>query len=306
MNKMKNNRFQITPLLLAVTMLIVGCEDKTSQEYVQDYVFEGYLTAGTEMPEMRLSTTAPVNQSYVFEDFAIDDAELRIFQLDVNNPQDTLDTISYIPDVNNPGIYIPAKFHRVEPGGRYAMETYIPEDDHYLRSETIVPELIEVLDTNKDTVTYQVDQFGVTYRRSDYLGRQNYLIVTVEALDTVNYGLTPFYAQQLEEDDENKNSLSVNSSGIINEGNYQVTADNTVTIELPWLAVAFYGPTRLRTYTLDDNIYNFRRTQDTQLGGGTISPGEIYNVIDPIEGGTGIFGAYSQAISQVFIKNPFE
>ena len=52
------------------------------------------------------------------------------------------------------------------------------------------------------------------------------------------------------------------------------------------------------------NIFNYITSQVMQGGGSTLSPGEIPNVIDPIEGGTGLFGSYAKVTRTVFIRRP--
>jgi hypothetical protein len=90
-------------------------------------------------------------------------------------------------------------------------------------------------------------------------------------------------------------ALRITNSPIINEGNYDINQDGTLTIRLPWIAVAFFGENRLTASALDDNLYDFIRTQTVQQGGSTLSPGEIPNVIERIEGGTGVFGSFARS-----------
>lgn len=289
---------------ISVLLWIGGCDlTDDNQSYVKEYVVEAYLEAGSNISTLNLSTTAPVSDLYSFADFAVPNAEVNVYHLSEDGT-DTLDTIPFRDHNSFDGVYVPLKSHTVQGNGRYDLDiTVTADNNHKISSSTFVPAEFEILSTDNDTVVYQLEQFEVTYTRSDYRGRQNYLIVTVVAQDTTNYGLTPFYADQLDDDDVTKEDFISNSSGIINEGNYEIE-NNTLTIQLPWLAVAFYGPQELQTYTIDDNIYDFRRSQNTQFGGSTLSPGEIYDVIDNIEGGTGVFGSYSVKKSNTFIQEP--
>lgn len=52
-------------------------------------------------------------------------------------------------------------------------------------------------------------------------------------------------------------------------------------------------------------MYDFVRSESVQLGGSTLSPGEIQNVITHVEGGLGIFGSLASDTIQTYIK-PFE
>ena len=95
--------------------------------------------------------------------------------------------------------------------------------------------------------------------------------------------------------------LRITESPIINEGNYEINENGTITVKLPWLAVAFFGPNRLTANALDDNMFDFIRSQTVQQGGSTLAPGEIPNVIDRVEGGTGIFGSLARSSYEVLI-----
>jgi hypothetical protein len=55
---------------------------------------------------------------------------------------------------------------------------------------------------------------------------------------------------------------------------------------------------------VDDNIFDFVRSHTVQQGGSTLSPGEIPNVLDRVEGGTGIFGSSAQITYETFVKRP--
>ena len=41
------------------------------------------------------------------------------------------------------------------------------------------------------------------------------------------------------------------------------------------VAIIFYGPNRIFANALDDNLYDYIRSQSIQQGGSTFSPGEI-------------------------------
>lgn len=302
---MKNFILLLT-ISFATSLLFTGCNiADNNQPYQRQYVVESYLEAGSEISKLNLSVTAPVDELYSYQKFAVSDAEVRVYHLSEDG-KDTLNIIPFKAQNTPKGVaYFPLESDTVQGNSRYDLDIVVPSDNnHRITSSTLVPAEFDVLSTDNDTLMYQIQQFEVTYTRSDYRGRQNYLIVSVIAQDTTNYGLTPFYADQLDDDDVTKEDFISNSSGIINEGNYEIGPDNTLTIRLPWLAVAFYGPQELQTYTIDDNIYDFRRSQTSQFGGSTLSPGEIYDVIDNVEGGTGIFGSYAVQKSNTFVQKP--
>jgi hypothetical protein len=151
-------------------------------------------------------------------------------------------------------------------------------------------------------VTYQRNpQFRATTSQSTYPERQSYYIFTVNAIDPEEEDLTPLYADFVDDEDE-LSDFFVNSSGIINQENYDINTDQSITISLPWLGVAFYGANDIIINAIDDNMYDFLRSQDVQGGGALLSPGEIQNVVYNIAGGIGIFGSMASDTNRVFIR----
>ena len=113
--------------------------------------------------------------------------------------------------------------------------------------------------------------------------------------------MTPFYAEFVGED-EDLDDVLITESPPINEQNYDINDDGTLTIRLPWIAVAFYGPNRITASTVDDNLYDFLRSQQVQQGGSTFSPGEIPNVIAHVDGGTGVFGSLARVAADIQVE----
>ncbi|MEX0929546.1 MAG: hypothetical protein WDZ53_09085, partial [Balneolales bacterium] len=112
-----------------------------------------------------------------------------------------------------------------------------------------------------------------------------------------NFELTPFW-QNAEND---QNSFEIINSGIINQENY-VIENEALVLRYPWIGIAYYGPNEINTYAIDDNVYDFYRSQSVQLGGSTLSPGEIPNIIYNVDGGIGLFGGMAGAGVRIFIS----
>ena len=89
-----------------------------------------------------------------------------------------------------------------------------------------------------------------------------------------------------------------------NEDNYDVNPDGTLTIRYPWLGITFYGPNRLIANALDDNLYDFIRSQSVQQGGSTFAPGEIPNPLARVNGAHGVFGSYARVSFDLFVIRP--
>ncbi len=290
--------FWIFPLLLfAACDLDVYKQD----DYNELYVVEGFLVADKTFPQIRISTTARIGERYDFGDRAVDGAAVRVFEL--NESGTKIAAIVYQQDIQ-PGVYVPVSTEEtVKPGTRYALEVSgLPDPDAFITSQTYVPQRFEIVHLNTDTLRFQGPmQFEINITRGVYPGRQNIYVFTTEALDTANYPLTPLYRNEFAEDFGGESFQLISSPGI-HEGNYEINDDNTINIRLPWLMIAYLGPNRISAYAIDDNIYDFYRSADVQLGGSTQSPGEIENVIYRVEGGIGLFGSMAGISTDIYVQ----
>jgi len=217
-------------------------------------------------------------------------------------PYRTTDTVGfYVPDSPTP---------TVQGGTTYRLRAELPEGGS-IRAETTVPTAIEIVNTENTDATFQsADQPSFTVTRSDVTDVPAALIFTTTSLldfdamsedDLINE-FTPFYKDAYDPDDDDIEDFKVTSSGILNEANFEVNSDGTITIDFPWIAVAFYGENEVAVSVLDRALYDYIRTQEAQQGG--LSPGEIPNIVDNIEGGTGIFGSYARASASINVQRP--
>lgn len=283
-------------LLLAVAS-ITACDPYEQDDYVEQVVVQSWLIADEPLPMLKLSRTVPINQVYSFENAAISNASVVVRLLDAAGQVER----SYTYYNSAPGIYLPVEDNiLVEPLRRYELLVRI-EGKPDITAQTLIPGRFETVGQNNNRIKYQgTEQLEIEVTRSVYPGRQNYYVFTIETLDPENAELTPFYADVL--DDEDRADVYLNQSGILFEANTELDpVKNTLKFKLPWIGVAFYGPTRITTNAIDDAMYNFIRTKDVQLGGSTLSPGEINNVATNVTNGIGIFGSYARSSIEVII-----
>lgn len=300
--------------IIALPLFLVsvwGCEVYQQDEYEEYYVVESYLVAGRNLQQIRLSTTAPAFEFYSFENTAVAGATVHV-QLLAANGTGVDQTFDYT--MTSPGIYLPNVDHAVLPSRTYQLFVSIPEgmSDHVLTGQTIVPGDFSILAGIQDTLVYQsTEQLEVTFSESSYPGRQNVYIFNTISEEPIVENLTPLYFDFFDGQENEQDALDLlvefsnTSSGLLNEANFTQNTDGTVTIRYPWLAVAFFGNNKIVANTIDDNLFDYIRSSSVQLGGSTLSPGEIQNVITNIEGGIGVFGAVSTDTLPTFIK-PFE
>lgn len=289
---------------LAIAFMFFGC-DSLEVQGVDDYVVEAYLIEGEEFPIVRLSRTAKVNEQYDFTELAVTDATTRIDLLDGSGNVES--TVTYSQRQN---LYWPDDTAIVQAGRTYRLTVDIPGEDESITATTLVPGAFAILEGKPDSVLYQSqEQFAVNVTESAYPGRQAVYIFSVEALEPSVENLTPFYREVVDpgEDGGDIDDVIINESFVINEANFEQLSDGTFSIKLPWLAVAFYGTNNIVVNALDDNLYDFSRSFVVQQGGSTLSPGEIPNVIDHIDGAAGIFGSISrQSVEVVVLEGPFQ
>ncbi len=291
--------------LLLAFLLLAACDTVGTVEHSTQYVVESYQVAGAPLQPVRLSRSAPVDAVFDFATLAVTGARVAVYLLDAAG--EVAETYDYRPSGER-GVYVPARLDEVRPLRRYRLEVTFPDSDDRITAETLVPGTFDALATNRDTVVYQgTEQFEITVTPSLYPGRQSFYIFSIEALEADFDHLTPFYRDIIDPDADDPDNLDdyvVNESPIVNEGNYETTPEGTLVIRVPWLAVVFFGDTRVTVNALDDNLYDFIRTQSVQQGGPTLAPGEIPNVLTHVDGGTGIFGSLARVSIPVFIAPP--
>ena len=292
--------------LILLSLLLTSCELYTQDEYEPYVVVESYLIESNPFPAVRLSTTAASSDFYSFEEYAVDNAIVAIHLLrdvDLSIEQ----TISYT--LLEPGIYLPSTSEfQVLPGRLYQLEASVPGYEQLIKAVTRVPNRIEIIEAIQDTVIYQSEeQIELTVSSEPSSENQSVFVFNSIALDTLVENLTPFY-RSLFEDDPIENSLtelSQTSSGTLNEGNFTRNPDGTITLVFPWIGVSFYENNQVICNVIDQNLYDLLRSQSVQLGGSTLSPGEIQNAIYNIEGAIGIFGSLSSdTVSTYILPNP--
>ncbi len=291
-------------LLVASVLLVTGaCDPYTQDSYTEQVVVEAYLTAGNLMPPVRLSTTAEATVFYNFEQLALRNAQVMIWELDEQSEQKE-SRITYQEE--SPGIYQPTEKRRVIPGAKYLLEVIHP-DYQTIFAQTQVPKAFSILNGIPDTLRYQsTEQLSLELSAEAAEQGQNYYIINTVAKNPFEELLTPFYREFLgdeneEEKEQNLQELRINSSGILNEGNFERNLAGNIEIRYPWLAVAFFGENAIIPSVIDKNLYDYIRSESVQLGGSTLSPGEIQNVLTPIRGGVGIFGSMARDTANTII-----
>ncbi len=274
---------------LLFTVGLLGC-DTTATQPESQVVVEAYLQGGAPLDTVWLTRTVGARDQFDPDAAAVGGADVEI----VNREAD--DTTAYA-ETSTAGAYVPAgpSSPTVETRTAYTLRV-TTDDGAAVTATTTVPgalALEEVQNTRADTARFQNPSeqpaFVLDPPEPRYeSGRQNVYFFTLTSqlstTDSLQRNLTRFY-----EDPDNVESVRTVSSNLLNEANFGRNDDGTVTVDLPWIGVAAFGPSEVGLNVVDDNYYDFLRSEAAQE---TAPPGEFPNVIEHVDGGTGIFGSY--------------
>jgi hypothetical protein len=279
-------------------MLLGACNPYSQDDYKKHYVVESYLIADAILPMVKVSKTLPIGEQYSFDRAALNNATVKIQQLSSGGRAG--ETYSYHHQAN--GIYWPDSLWPVLPLHRYKLIVSFPNGDS-VTAQTRVPGAFHQAGNVPDSVVYEASQpITVDITPSKYPGRQAYFVLTAKAIDPSEDKLTPYYANLVKNKNNKITNYYVNNSRINNAKDYERNADSTLTIKIPWQLITFYGENRIIITSLDDNLYDFLRSQSLQTGGSALPPGQLQNIIYHVHGGIGIFGSAAVDFFSVFVK----
>jgi len=289
--------------ILPVIFVFAGCNSFEEDNFTEIPVVESYMIANRPLPFVKLSATVPANEEYIFEEAALENANVTILLLSENGTEE--ETFQFTMKQN--GVYLPENSsHRVQPGRTYQLKITFDEKENELNAVTTIPGDLKIINDVPEFAVYQSEEqpeLVVTNPAGN--NRQNVFVINTISFDPVFNNLTPFYRETVTEDDDLEAQDFVNNdSPLINEGNFDVNPDGTITIKYPWIGVAFFGENRVVVNSIDSNLNDLLRSQSVQLGGSTISPGEIQNVIFHVDGGIGIFGGIASDSVDIFFERP--
>ncbi|MDA0874965.1 MAG: DUF4249 family protein [Bacteroidetes bacterium] len=295
-------------------LVLAGCDTTDPSIHADELVVEAYLVAGEALPPVWLSRSLEVDGTWDSDQRAVQQADLRIERLDAEGR--VLETFPYERTIAALGQFVPVVPHTVSPGSTYRLVA-LADGLEEARAITRVPEQFELLEVSHAALDYlDPEQFSFLVTRSSFEDRQSIFVFTIASRDPEPANLVPPYLEFFFDKEERESGeplvfepgeqeeLARFTSPPINEGNYDLVDGGLLRVRLPWFAVAFYGPTDITMSVLDDNLYDFQRYQQSQQNGGLLSPGEIPNVPDPVEGGAGIFGSMARVSSVVDIRRP--
>lgn len=295
-----------TSIIMGVLMILIlaSCEVISQEEYKEYVVVEAYAVANRPLPHVQVSKTSPADQFFDPADNVLLLAVVRITLLDENGNDKHV--FPYRFSFDDGGVFVPVDTHYlVEPRRSYRLDVSFNDRPEVIRAVTTVPDTFTIISDVPESVVYQSEkQLEITISQAVSTASQNVFVFSSVALEPEEKNLTPFYKASVDDENIEIEDVIINSSGLINEGNFDLNPDGTITLRFPWLGVAFYGETLVVTSLVDRNINDLIRSQQVQLGGSTLSPGEIPNIIYNVEGGIGVFGSISTDTVKTVFLNP--
>lgn len=297
---MKRTLFILSSLLFFTT-----CEQYDQDTYQEYVVVESYAVANNPLPDVFVRTTSRTDLPYNSSDLNISDANVQIVLLDETGS--FKEVFGYHYDTEE-GKYVSEDAeHQMLPTRTYRLDIEFESRPEIIRAFTTIPDEFKVLNNIPESVVYQSpEQLEIILSKTVATQNQNVFVFSAIAMDPVEDNLTPFYRGLVDDDDEFElEDFVPNSSGLINEGNFEINDDGSITLQYPWLGVAFFGENLIVAHSVDKNLLDLVRSQQVQLGGSTLSPGEIPNAIYNIEGGIGVFGSLSTDTVQTNFTRPF-
>lgn len=304
-------RRSLVVLSLLLAAALFGC-DTTATAPESQVVVEAYLQGGAPMDSIRLTRSVPPDRAYRPSDVAVRDATVEVRELAADGT--TATTIPF--EEVRAGVYAPMPIPtpRVRPLTTY--ELSVVADEKEITATTTVPDTISIVGTQNEQAPYQGDAqptFTVTPPQSNRSGQAVLVLTTTSRLDfsqpesELSNQLTPFYREQYEPGEDSIEMFRTTSSGILNEANFTRDERGRIITTLPWIAVAFFGPNETGVHVIDDNLFDVIRSQQAQSSNGQgtgLGPGELPNVIEHVDGGTGVFGSYVRDRREVTIERP--
>lgn len=300
-----------TAVALAGLFVLSGSCDTTATEPEKQVVVEAYLEADTTLPDIRLTQSVGIGEGYDPGRSAVRNASVHVEELD-----DAGSAVRSVPfEERTPGVYRPIAAVEVQPQTTYELSVTTQEGTE-VSATTTVPDPIGIVEAENTEVVYQgaAQPTFTIAPPADTDSDQTVLVLTTTSLldfenqptEQLTNQFTPLYANGYDPETDSIASFRTTSSSLLNEENFDRMPTGNIEARLPWLAVAFYGPNEVGVNVIDDNLFDLIRTQQTQQGGpgAGLGPGEIPNVIEHVEGGTGVFGSYARAEQRIVVERP--
>ena len=161
---------------IALLVILFGaCDIYQQDDFEPQVVVESYLVAQRTLPQVRISTTLPVDEVYSFDNAALSNAIVEVHLLSGGEGSSPEETFSYT--LQSPGIYTTNATHEVLPLRSYQLDVRFTDNSNQVTASTIVPDTFQVISGVPESIVYQsTDQLNIEVTRSEFPGRQNIFV----------------------------------------------------------------------------------------------------------------------------------
>ena len=307
MKMLLNSKMKYFVVLTFVILQFSGCENTPTEvaNYQRQPILSAFLVNGQPFEEAWLERGAGMNDVYAMESAGIDDATMYISSLG--------DTLNLVPDPNVKGRYIPAAGENLIPQGlqsyRIDAWTAAPRNEH-LWATSLVPGSIDengpmevflvsddLQDTTEvaegDTLNRTMNTMVWSWNDVDSIGGfQGVIIAQTPREDLVP--LDPDWeppADPTDEDDDNYIEPFDRE-----RARWTFMRHDQRQITIAWIFFGWEGPQKVQFNALSGAYYDYLFSLIQSKFGAVDRP--EYN----INGGLGIFGAYSTHSINIYME----
>lgn len=289
---------------LILTSLLLGCTADRAPGALfgpaaePALVVDALLIVGQPLPLLYLRRTAAPGAVYDREVLAVSSAQVLIRQ--------GRQEFAYQADPDSAGRYLPTSAPKVQAQATYDLEVQV--ENRQLRARTTTPPQLRVseallLDEQALTLKNRLKLFREVGNAA-YAAPENQLRY-LDGLLEVRFAPVQAAGYQVaifSLDPASPFLVDADFVGDQDAGNFErqgnspplaATAEGKVS--LPWFAVAYGGRHLFKVYALDQNWYDYTRTNPAEnpgFGGG-LAGDSFERPLFPIEGGIGLFGSAS-------------
>ncbi len=284
--------------------LLLGCDSAGDNRLETIFVVESVLVGGYSTPRLWLSRAAGLSESYrYYTDNGEGGAQVAV---QVVGPQvDTL--LSYWESPRNIGLYVDTSYHRVLPLHRYELTIRAALSSQPITATTVVPDTFTIIGDYFREIEYDSNahvELRITHGFYPGRARTYYTFHTVAHRPQLENLVPRALAEYDDGEGRSLIGLEFEDSPIFNLDSGDVNGDGTHTVQYPLAYINFYGSNEVCIFAMDDNVYDFKRSENTQQGGTTFALGEIPNPISHVSGAHGLFGSASRECIYLTVIEP--
>ncbi|MCL4276305.1 MAG: DUF4249 family protein [Ignavibacteria bacterium] len=283
--------FRLLPITVLFLVMLAGCEDPVTSDYVPELVVEGFMIAGDRMLPLRIYRSMPLNDTFSLRAASIPDASVTLLEngipVDLRFIDDSIG-IGYVPTDTSFRVKYSATYQlTVRALGKTATATAVTQVPfQWIRKPA---DTLQYPGRDKELIP--ADSLSISWQGQP--GTALY-VIGMECLDTAGYGkylVPPIADTNNRIRDKEFDSDSPIANETVRYG--PVSVANSAVI---WAAFKWYGKHRIKVYCGDRWFQKWFQA----VGFGRRS--EYDYRLSNVEGGLGTFSGASYISAEIFLK----